>query len=64
MNVYLDDFHTAVDFLSNAALNIPYLLYMGGDFNVRDSEWDLSVSSHPAAGQALMNLAEKTLLFL
>ena len=38
MNVYSDDLHTAVDFLSNAALNIPHLLYMGGDFNVRDAE--------------------------
>ena len=31
---------------------------MEGDFNVRDAEWDPSVSSHPAAGQALMDLAE------
>ena len=58
MNIYSDDLHTAVDFLSNAAPNIPHLLYMGGDFNVRDAEWDPSVSSHPAAGQALMDLAE------
>ena len=58
MNVYLDDRHTAVDFLSNTAPNIPHLLYMGGDFNVRDAEWDPSVSSHPAAGQALMDLAD------
>ena len=58
MNIYSDDLHTAVDFLSNAAPNIPHLLYMGGDFNVRDTEWDPSVSSHPAAGQALIDLAE------
>ena len=38
MNIYSDDLHTAVDFLSNAALNIPHLLYIGGDFNVRDAE--------------------------
>ena len=36
MNVYSDDLHTAVDFLSNAAPNIPHLLYIGGDFNVRN----------------------------
>ena len=58
MNVYSDDLHTAVDFLANTAPNIPHLLYMGRDFNVRDAEWDPSVSSHPAAGQALMDLAE------
>jgi len=31
---------------------------MGGDFNIRDAEWDPSVSSYPAAGQALMDLAD------
>jgi len=50
MNVYSDDLHTAVDFLSREALSIPNLLYMGGDFNIRDADWDPSVSSHPAAG--------------
>ena len=58
MNVYSDDLHTAVDFLSREALNIPNLLYMGGDFNIRDAEWDPSVSSHPAAGQSLRDLAD------
>jgi len=50
MNVYSDDLHTAVDFLSREALNIPNLLYMGGNFNIRDAEWDPSISSHLAAG--------------
>ena len=39
-------------------IDIPNLLYMGGDFNIRDAEWDLSISSHPAAGQTLMDLAD------
>ena len=58
MNVYSDDLYTAVDFLSREALNIPNLLYIGGDFNIRDAEWDTSVSSHPAAGQSLRDLAD------
>jgi len=58
MNVYSDDLHTAVDFLSREALNIPNLLYMGGDFNIRDAKWDPSVSLHPAAGQSLRDLAD------
>ena len=56
--MYSDDLHTAVDFLSREALNIPNLLYMGGDFNIRDAKWDPSVSSHPAAGQSLRDLAD------
>jgi len=31
-------------------IDIPNLLYMGRDFNIRDIEWDPSVSSHPIAG--------------
>ena len=58
MNIYLDDLHTAVDFLSNEAPNIPHLLYMREDFNIRDAEWDPSVSSYPAAGQVLIDLAD------
>ena len=38
MNVYSDDLYTVVDFLSREALNIPNLLYMGGDFNIKDAE--------------------------
>jgi len=38
MNVYSDDLHTVVDFLLREALNIPNLLYMGRDFNIRDAE--------------------------
>ena len=49
MNVYSDSFHTTVDFLSNKALNISNLLYIEEDFNVRDTKWDLSISSYPTA---------------
>ena len=34
------------------------MLFSLGDFNIRDAEWDPSVSSHPAAGQALVDLAD------
>ena len=58
MNVYSDDLHTVVNFLTREALNIPNLLYMCGDFNIRDAEWDPSISSHLAAGQFLRYLAD------
>ena len=58
MNVYSDNLHTTVNVLTREALNIPNLLYMGRNFNIRDTEWDPSVSLHPAAGQSLRNLAE------
>ena len=31
---------------------------MDGDFNIRDAEWDPSVSSYPATGQSLKDLAD------
>ena len=58
MNVYLDDWQSAVKFMLDQVINISNLLYMGGDFNIRDAEWDLFVSVHPAAGQALIDLAD------
>ena len=58
MNVYLDDLHTAVDFLTREALNIPNLLYIGGDFNIRDTEWNPSILSYPAADQSLRDPAD------
>jgi len=39
-------------------IDIPNLLYIGGDFNIRDAEWDPSVFSHPTAGWALVDLAD------
>ena len=58
MNVYSNSLHNAMKFLYNKALNIHNLLYMEEDFNVRDTEWNLSVSSHSAAGQVLRDLAD------
>ena len=58
VNVYSDDCHSAVKFMLDQIIDIPNLLYMGGNFNIRDVEWDPSVFSHPAAGQALVDLAD------
>ena len=38
MNVYLDDFYIAVGFLFREALNISNLVYISGDFNIRNAE--------------------------
>ena len=40
------------------ALNIPNLLYIDKNFNIRDIEWDPSVLLYPVAGQSLRNLAD------
>ena len=58
MNVYSDNLHTAVDFMAGEALNIPNLLYMSEDFNIRDVEQNPFISLHPATSQSLRTLAD------
>jgi len=58
INVYSNNHHSAVKFMLDKVINISNLLYMGGDFNVRNAKWDPLVTSHPAAGQALIDLAD------
>jgi len=50
MNVYLDDCQSAIKFMLDQVIDISNLLYMSKDFNVRDAEWDPSITSYPAAG--------------
>jgi len=38
MSVYSDNCHSAVKFMLDQIIDIPNLLYMGGDFNIRDAE--------------------------
>ena len=58
MNVYSNSLYNAVDFLSNKALNIPNLLYMEMNFNIRNIKWDLFASLYSVVGQTLRNLAD------
>jgi len=41
MNVYFNSSHSALKYLKDTEMNINNLLIMTGDFNIRDSLWDL-----------------------
>ena len=58
INVYSNSLYTVGDFFSNKALNIPNLLYIGENFNVRDAKWNLFISSYSTTGQTLRNLLD------
>jgi len=58
MNVYSDDHQSAVKFMLDQVIDIPNLLYIGGDLNVKNAKWNLSVTSHSIASQALMDLVD------
>jgi len=58
MSFYSDNHHSAVKFMLDQVIDIPNLLYIDGDFNIGDADWDPLVSSYPTAGQTLMDLAD------
>ena len=39
INIYSQSLYTAINFLSNKALNISNLLFIEKDFNIRDIRW-------------------------
>ena len=58
MNVYSDSFHTALNYLKDTEVNLSNLLIMAGDFNIRDSYWDLAYPHHSYLYDNLMTVAD------
>jgi len=54
MNIYSDSSHSALKYFKDTEVNIPNLLIMTGDFNIRDSIWDLSFPYYSAISNDLM----------
>ena len=57
MNVYLDSLHSALKYLKNTEVNINNVLFMTGDFNIKDSLWNLSFSFHSSICDNLIIIA-------
>ena len=58
MNIYSNSSHSALKYLKDTEMNIMNLLIMTGDFNIRDSIWDLSFSHYSAISNDLMIIAD------
>ena len=58
MNVYSDSSHSTLKYLKDTEMNIPNLLIMTGDFNIRDSIWDPSFPHHSTISNDLMIIAD------
>ena len=58
MNIYSDSFYSILKYLKNTEVNIPNLLIITGDFNIRDSIWDPSFPYHSAISDDLMIIAD------
>ena len=58
MNVYSDSSHSALKYLKDTEVNIDNVLLMMGDFNIRDSLWDLSFPFHSSISNNLIIIAD------
>ncbi|KAF5347005.1 hypothetical protein D9756_011008 [Leucocoprinus leucothites] len=58
LNVYSDSSSSAINFLSTNFIDIPNIIYMGGDFNCRSPEWDPLASHVPQSAITLTELVD------
>ena len=58
MNIYSNSSHSALKYLKDTEVNIPNLLIITGDFNIRDSIWDSYFPHHLAISDDLMIIAD------
>jgi len=58
MNIYSDSSHLALKYFKGTKVNINNLLIITGDFNIRDSLWDLSFPHHSFISDNLIIIAD------
>ena len=58
MNVYSDVSHSALKYLKDIEVNINNVFLMTGNFNIRDSLWDLSFPYHSSISDNLIIIAD------
>ena len=58
LNVYSDNCQSALKYLKDIEVNLNNIIIMMGDFNIRDSDWDLSFPHHSVHADLLLEIAE------
>ena len=58
LNVYSDSSHTALKYLKDTEVNIDNVVLMTGNFNIRDSLWDLLFPFHSSISDDLIIIAD------
>ena len=58
INVYSDNHQSALKYLKNTEVKIQNVLIMAGDFNIRNSDWDLSYPFHSIHTNSLLEIAD------
>ena len=58
LNIYSDSSHTALKYLKDTEVNIDNIVFMTGNFNIRDSLWDPSFPFHSSISDNLIIIAD------
>ena len=58
LNVYSNSSHSALKYLKDTEANLNNILLMTGDFNIRDSLWDLPFPFHSSISNDLIMIAD------
>jgi len=58
INVYSDSFQSALKYLKDTEVNIPNVIIMTGDFNIRDSIWDPNYPFHLCYSNLLFDIVD------
>ena len=64
MNIYFDPSHIVLKYLKDIEVNIDNVLVMTGDFNIRDSSWDITFPHYFTISDNLMIVADSFNLVL
>ena len=64
INIYSDNNHSALKYLKDTEANIHNVLIMTGDFNIRNSDWDLLYPFHSSYSDSLVEIADSLNLTL
>ena len=62
INIYLDSSQLALKYFKDTKVNIYNVIIMMGDFNIRDSLWDLNFPFHSVHSDILFDIADLFLL--
>ena len=58
INIYLDSSQLALKYLKNTETNIHNVIIMIGNFNIRDSLWNMNFSFYSAHSNTLLDIAD------
>jgi len=58
INIYSDSFQLALKYLKDIEVNIPNVIIITDDFNIRDSVWDSNYLFHLCYSNSLFDIAD------